>query len=159
MVTPIEHSGRLLGTLRDKLGAAAVLTGSDVPARNCNDWSASQPQMPLAVIRPLDALGVADAILTCREARLPFVPQGGLTGLCRGASPEAGWVAISLERMSGIEEIDRTSATMTVKSGTPLETIQKARPMKPVSSFRSISARAAPARSAATSRPMPAATV
>ena len=54
------------------------------------------------------------------------MPQGGLTGLCRGASPEAGWVAISLERMTGIEEIDPASATMTVRAGTSLETIQKA---------------------------------
>ena len=126
MVTPIERPEQLLGALRDKLGAAAVLTGGDVPTRNHNDWSASLPQTPLAVIRPLDAQGVADAVATCRQAHLPFVPQGGLTGLCRGASPEPGWVAISLERMVGIEEIDRASATMTVKAGTPLETIQKA---------------------------------
>ena len=124
--TPVGQSVSLLAALRDKLGAAAVLTGGDVPARNCNDWSASLPQTPLAVIRPIDAQGVADAILTCRQARLPFVPQGGLTGLCRGAAPEAGWIAISLERMTGIEEIDRASMTMTVKAGTPLETIQKA---------------------------------
>ena len=126
MVSPIERPDQLLGALRDKLGAAAVLVGTDVPARNCNDWSASLPQTPLAVIRPADAQGVADAIATCRKAHLPFVPQGGLTGLCRGASPEAGWVAISLERMSGIEEIDHASMTMTVKAGTPLQTIQMA---------------------------------
>jgi FAD/FMN-containing dehydrogenase len=126
MVTPNERPDQLLGALRDRLGAAAVLIGSEVPARNCNDWSASLPQTPRAVVRPLDAQGVADAIATCRQAHLPFVPQGGLTGLCRGASPEAGWIAISLERMTGIEEIDRASMTMTVKAGTPLETIQKA---------------------------------
>ena len=126
IVTPIERPDKLLGALRDRLGAAAVLVGTEVPARNCNDWSASLPQTPLAVIRPADAQGVADAIATCRQAHLPFVPQGGLTGLCRGASPEAGWVAISLERMSGIEEIDHASMTMTVKAGTPLQTIQQA---------------------------------
>jgi FAD/FMN-containing dehydrogenase len=126
IVPPAERPEPLLAALRDKLGAAAVLTGAEVPARNCNDWSASLPQTPLAVIRPLDAQGVADAVATCRKAHLPFVPQGGLTGLCRGASPEAGWVAISLERMTGIEEIDADAATMTVKAGTPLETIQKA---------------------------------
>ena len=69
MVSPIERPDQLLGALRDKLGAAAVLVGTDVPARNCNDWSASLPQAPLAVIRPVDAQGVADAIGTCRQAR------------------------------------------------------------------------------------------
>ncbi len=53
--------------------------------------------------------GVSLAIATCHKARLPFVPQGGLTGLCGGAAPEPGWVAISLERMVGIEEIDRAA--------------------------------------------------
>ncbi|MBJ7407566.1 MAG: FAD-binding oxidoreductase, partial [Bradyrhizobium sp.] len=126
IAAPVARADQVLVALRESLGAAAVLTGADVPARNCNDWSASLPQTPLAVIRPTDAQGVAAAIAACRQARLPFVPQGGLTGLCRGASPEAGWVAISLERMTGIEEIDPASATMTVKAGTPLETIQKA---------------------------------
>jgi FAD/FMN-containing dehydrogenase len=112
--------------LQRKLGGQAVLLGNDVPARNGNDWSASLPQTPLAVVRPVDAAGVADAVLACRKAGLCYVPQGGLTGLCRGAAPEAGWVAISLERMVGIEEIDPASATMTVRAGTSLETIQKA---------------------------------
>ncbi|KJC39389.1 FAD-linked oxidase [Bradyrhizobium sp. LTSP885] len=125
-ITPSERPEDLLAGLRHSLGPQAVLVGAEVPARNCNDWSASLPQTPLAVIRPTDAAGVSEAIAACRKARLPFVPQGGLTGLCRGAAPEAGWVAISLERMVGIEEIDRASATMTVKAGTPLETIQKA---------------------------------
>ena len=115
-----------LSQLQRKLGAQAVLLGTDVPARNGNDWSASLPQSPLAVVRPVDAAGVSDAVLACRKAGLCYVPQGGLTGLCRGAAPEAGWVAISLERMVGIEEIDPASATMTVRAGTSLETIQKA---------------------------------
>ena len=115
-----------LSQLQRKLGAQAVLLGADVPARNGNDWSASLPQVPLAVVRPIDAAGVSEAVLACRKAGLCYVPQGGLTGLCRGASPEAGWVAISLERMTGIQEIDPASATMTVRAGTSLETIQKA---------------------------------
>ena len=121
-----DEGREALSQLQRKLGAQAVLLGADVPARNGNDWSASLPQTPLAVVRPVDAAGVSDAILACRKAGLCYVPQGGLTGLCRGASPETGWVAISLEGMVGIEEIDPASATMTVWAGTSLETIQKA---------------------------------
>src|SRR4051812_5822219 len=69
------------------LGPKPVLTGPDIPARNCNDGSATLPQTPLAVVRPLNAAGVSLAIAACRKARLPFVPQGGLTGLCGGATP------------------------------------------------------------------------
>ena len=99
-----ERPEALLGALRLSLGPQAVLTGADVPIRNCNDWSASLPQTPLAVVRPLDAAGVSEAIATCRKARLPFVPQGGLTGLCRGAANRAGsrfrWSEWSVSRRS-----------------------------------------------------------
>ena len=55
-----------------------------------------------------------------------MVPQGGLTGLCGGARAGDGEIALSLERMVGIEEIDPATATMTVLAGTPLERVQQA---------------------------------
>jgi FAD/FMN-containing dehydrogenase len=112
--------------LRAQLGAAAVLTGADVPERNSHDWSAQAPQAPLAVVRPVDAAGVSAAVRACRAAGLAVVPQGGLTGLCGGGRPEPGWVALSLERLVGVEEIDVAGATMTVRAGTPLELVQRA---------------------------------
>jgi FAD/FMN-containing dehydrogenase len=115
-----------LTALRDELGATAVLIGADAPDRNRADWSTQPPVQPLAVVRPLDAAGVSKALRACRATGVPVVPQGGMTGLCGGARPEAGWVALSLERMVGIEEIDAASATMTVRAGTPLEIVQRA---------------------------------
>ena len=122
----LDTAPQALLDLRQQLGASAVLIGDDVPERNCNDWSTQAPQRPLAVVRPADVQGVAAAMRACRAAGLPVVPQGGLTGLCGGARPEPGWVALSLERLVGIEEIDVASATMTVRAGTPLETVQRA---------------------------------
>jgi FAD/FMN-containing dehydrogenase len=116
----------ILRSLQSTLGAVAVLIGDDVPQRNWNDWSTQAPQRPLAVVRPVDAQGVAETLKACRQGQLPVVPQGGLTGLCGGARPEAGWVALSLERMVGIEEVDPDACTMTVKAGTPLELVQRA---------------------------------
>jgi len=46
--------------------------------------------------------------------------------LCGGGNPRDGELAISLERLSGIEELDTASMTMTVKAGTPLQVIQEA---------------------------------
>jgi FAD/FMN-containing dehydrogenase len=112
--------------LQKVLGESAVLIGDAVPERNWNDWSTQAPQRPLAVIRPIDAQGVSQALKACRQVQLPVVPQGGLTGLCGGARPEPGWVALSLERMVGIEEVDPDACTMTVKAGTPLELVQRA---------------------------------
>jgi len=124
--TPAAAVPPALIQLRNTLGPAAVLFGADIPARNCNDWSTQAPNTPMAVVRPVDAAGVAAALRACREAGIPVVPQGGLTGLCGGARPEPGWVALSMERMVGIEEIDPDNATMTVWAGTPLEAVQRA---------------------------------
>jgi FAD/FMN-containing dehydrogenase len=69
---------------------------------------------------------VSAALRICNEARQPVVPQGGMTGLAGGATPRAGDIALSLERMAGVEEIDKAAATMTLGAGTALETAQRA---------------------------------
>ena len=127
LVAPIAApTAAAFAALAKELGHAAVLFGDAVPERNANDNSAQAPQWPIAVLRPVDAAGVAACLRTCRALNLSVVPQGGLTGLCGGARPETGWVALSLERMVGIEEIDPDACTMTVLAGTPLETVQRA---------------------------------
>ncbi|HRO13424.1 FAD-binding oxidoreductase [Amaricoccus sp.] len=115
-----------LADLAAHLPPAALLTGADVPARNLQDASFLPPVRPLALVRPDSAKGVAEAMRICAGHRIPVVPQGGLTGLAGGARPIEGAVALSLERFSGIEEIDPDSATVTVRAGTPLEAIQRA---------------------------------
>lgn len=119
-------SEALIEALRAALGAQAVFAGPDIPPRNESDWSTLGPLRPLAVVRPADTAGVAAAMRICSEHGFPVVPQGGLTGLCGGARPVAGSVALSLERMVGVEEVDAASATMTVRAGTPLQAVQQA---------------------------------
>ena len=114
-VEPYRPAEDAFEELKVELGAQAVLTGNDIPLRNSSDWSSKPACRPVAVLRPTDAAETARAVAACRAARLPFVPQGGLTGLCGGATPEPGGSRISLERMVGIEEIDPASATMTVQ--------------------------------------------
>lgn len=116
----------LLEGLLAALGPSALLCGADMPARNHNDYSGLQPSPPLAVVRPADAAGVATTLSICHAHGVPVVPQGGMTGLCGGARAAPDQVALSLERLVGIEELDAAAATMTVLAGTPLETIQQA---------------------------------
>jgi len=116
----------LLGALSARLGADAVLAGPDIPARNDNDHSSLPPARPLAVLRPSDTAGVAAAMRLCHQQGQTVVPQGGLTGLCGGARAIEGAMALSLERLVGIEEVDPSSATITVRAGTPLQAVQQA---------------------------------
>jgi FAD/FMN-containing dehydrogenase len=115
-----------LAALAAHFPSASCLVGENVPSRNENDTSFLPRTRPIAVVRPDTPEGVADAMRICSEHGVAVVPQGGLTGLAGGAHPIEGAVALSLERLTGIEEIDPASATMTVRAGTPLEVIQQA---------------------------------
>jgi len=103
-----------------------VSTEPDVLDKHACDWSNVDRQRPLAVLRPRSVAEVSLALKSCNELGLAVVPQGGLTGLAGGATPKAGQIVLSLERLKGVEEVDRDSATMTVLAGTPLEAAQKA---------------------------------
>ena len=112
-------------SLKDELGAD-VSFGADIPARFRNDWAGLEPVLPLALVRPRTTEQVSATLRLCDRFKVPVVPQGGLTGLAGGARPIEGGVALSLDRMNGIDEIDPIMATMTAQAGTPLGVIQRA---------------------------------
>lgn len=125
----MRHSPEIsenLDELRRLLGPQGFKDGADLPQRNRTDWSFLPPTDPVAVMRPTTTEEVASILRHCVANGIPVTPQGGLTGLCGGARALDGGVALSLERMSGIDAIDPVGMTMTVQAGTPLETIQKA---------------------------------
>lgn len=116
----------LIGDLGKLLGAGGLLTGESIGARHASDASETGGTPPLAVVRPRSTEEVSAILRLCNLAGAAVVPQGGMTGLAGAANPLGGEIALSLERMRGIEEIDTEAATMTVKAGTPLEECQKA---------------------------------
>ncbi|TDQ83901.1 FAD/FMN-containing dehydrogenase [Dongia mobilis] len=118
--------GDIIAALRLELGADQVLTGAEIGTRYRGDMSGTGTTLPLALIRPRAVAEIATALRLANEAGIAMVPQGGLTGLAGGANPGAGAIALSLERWSGVEEVDAQAGTMTVRAGTPLETAQEA---------------------------------
>lgn len=116
----------LIKVLRAALGEDAIRTGAEIPERNRADMSGATPVLPLALVLPRTTEEVAAILKLCNEHRWPVVPQGGMTGLAQGAHPESDEIAISLERMTGVEEVDRASGTITALAGTPLQMIQEA---------------------------------
>ncbi|WP_457580627.1 FAD-binding oxidoreductase [Ensifer canadensis] len=115
----------VLEDLKQALGDA-VLTSTEIGERYRSDASLTGRYLPKAVIRPANTEEVAAALRICNAHGQAVVVQGGLTGLAGGANPDEGAVSLSLERLTGIEEIDPLSATMTVLAGTPLEVAQRA---------------------------------
>jgi FAD/FMN-containing dehydrogenase len=116
----------ILADLLDALGPGIVRTGEAIPPRNQADWSGLPPNRPLALLLPETTAQVATALRLCHAHGQTVVPQGGLTGLSGGGHPGAGDIALSLERMTGIEEVDPAAATLTALAGTPLELVHQA---------------------------------
>jgi FAD/FMN-containing dehydrogenase len=116
----------ILEALRRRLGADQVLVGPAIGERHRVDFSHENPCMPLALVRPATTRDVAAILEECTRFRQRVVVQGGLTGLAGGATPQAGEIAISLERLTGVEEVDDAAQTMTVRAGTPLAVAQQA---------------------------------
>jgi FAD/FMN-containing dehydrogenase len=116
----------IIAALRALLPEGTLLLGNDIGARHRVDFSGEHACAPLAVARPANTDEVAAILRTCHEARQRVVVQGGLTGLAGGATPQSGEIALSLERLVGVEELDRASQTLTVRAGTPLQTVQHA---------------------------------
>ncbi|MGF9694231.1 FAD-binding oxidoreductase [Rhizobium sp. 0TCS1.26] len=118
-------SNDFLESLKAELGAD-VFVGDDIPVRFHNDWSGMTPVVPLALVRPRTTAQVSATLRLCNQFMVPVTPQGGLTGLAGGGRPIDGGVALSLDRMNAIEEVDPVMATMTVQAGVPLGVAQQA---------------------------------
>jgi len=108
------------------VGADCVLTGKDIPERHFTDWSGTSPTQPLALVRPRSTAEVSTLLALCSEHRVPVVPQGGLTGLAGAAVPCAHGVALSLDRMHGIDSVDVRARTLAVQAGATLAAVQEA---------------------------------
>jgi FAD/FMN-containing dehydrogenase len=117
----------IVAALTHVLGVDEVTTGDGIDARYLRDWvSALSTGLPAALVRPRTVEQVSAALRVCHDLNVAVVPQGGRTGLVGGATPLAGSVVISMDRFTGIEDLDTAGATMTVRAGTALQTVQEA---------------------------------
>jgi FAD/FMN-containing dehydrogenase len=116
----------LLINLADALGHDAIAIGDAVDAGHDVDFGGDHAQRPAALLKPRSTAELSRLLALCSAARQPVVVQGGMTGLCGGATPQPGEIAVSLERLVGIEELDRDSMTLTALAGTPLQAVQEA---------------------------------
>ncbi len=123
------HAARmtLLSDLQSLLGPAHVLTGADADSYVL-DWRRRYKGAALAVIRPGSTGEVAAAVKLCARHGVPLVPQGGNTGLCGGATPDASGTAIVLStaRLTAVRALDTDNDTITVEAGCVLQAVQEA---------------------------------
>lgn len=113
--------------LQQIVGADHVLTGE--PAQPfLTDWRGRYTGQALAVVRPGNVQEVAEVVRSCIQHQTPMVPQGGNTGLCGGATPDAqgNSVVIVLSRLNRVLQVDTADDTITVQAGCTLSDVQEA---------------------------------
>jgi len=121
-------SPELLQRLEAVLGDRAVLRRPAATAAYLTDQRGYYEGATCAVARPASTAQVAQVVRLAAEHGVAVVPQGGNTGLCGGATPDASGtqLVLSLERMSAIREVDPLDHAMTVEAGAVLQSIHDA---------------------------------
>ncbi|MBR8124422.1 FAD-binding oxidoreductase [Burkholderia multivorans] len=109
-----------------ELGDACVTRAADIEPRYFTAYNERPGVRPRALVRPRSVDEVSRALALCARLAQPVVPQGGLTGLARGAVALGGEVVLSMERFAGIDALDAAAGTLTVRAGTPLQVVQEA---------------------------------
>ena len=119
---------QLIEQLNAIVGNAAVITDSQDAAPYATDWRKRYFGKPLAVVKPGSTAEVAAVVKLCAASRTAIVPQGGNTGLCGGATPDASGaqIVLKLARMNRVRTLDPVNNTITVEAGCVLANLQQA---------------------------------
>jgi D-lactate dehydrogenase (cytochrome) len=118
----------LVSRLAAIVGASHVLTAGRDTAAHATDWRKRWFGRALAVAKPATTAEVAAVVGLCAETRTAIVPQGGNTGLCGGATPDASGsqLVLNLSRLNRIRAVDTVNNTLTAEAGCVLATLQQA---------------------------------
>lgn len=115
-----------LQALTALVGARHAFVAEAIDERYRTDLHRKTRCDPAIMVRPADTAQVSGVMRIASAAGLKVTALGGGTGLVGGGVAEDGGVVLSLERMSGIVEIDAQSMTMTVDAGVIVEVAQAA---------------------------------
>jgi FAD/FMN-containing dehydrogenase len=119
----VSVNGGVIQRIQSVVGSGGIITGADVRSRYPGYFMTGVGAD--AVCLPTTTQQVSAIMKLCNSARQAVVVQGGMSGWVRATQTEPGEIALSLERMNRIEEVDTANRTVTVEAGVVLETLQK----------------------------------
>ena len=76
------------------------------------------PALPAVVARPRSVAEIADVLRLCSAERIPVTVAAGRSGVCGGAVPLRGGVALDVGALAGVIDVDSTSLLIDVAAGT-----------------------------------------
>jgi glycolate oxidase len=116
---------RHLAELRALLGESAVRADDESRQRYGRDETEDLCFPPAAAVLPADAGQVAALLRYASRERLGVTPRGAGTGLSGGALPVGGGLALSLERLDRVLEIDRRNLVARAEAGVTTGELQR----------------------------------
>lgn len=120
-----HHSRPLaLEAFADFLDPAALVTAEEAAARGAGVSRQHLPLRTCGLLRPRNTQEVSEILRRCNAAGQPVTVHGGMSG--GGGSSSADELAISMERMAAIEEIDTEGRTAVVQAGCLLQHLHEA---------------------------------
>ncbi len=110
------------------LGPRGFTTDADIIAPWLTDWRGRYTGRALGLATPATTAEVAALVRLCGEYGVPIVPQGGNSGMCGGATPDASGAAVlvNTRRMDAIRRIDRASRQVECEAGVILQALHEA---------------------------------
>jgi len=121
MVTP-----ELWKQIEAIVGPENVSSSPEDLEKHAVDESPLEPHPPQLVVRPGSTEEVSRVMRLANENMVPVTPQGSRTGLSGASHPIFGGIALSLERMNRIHEIDEDNLMATVEPGALISEIHEA---------------------------------
>ena len=111
---------------QDIVGQPFVIISDEEKTLYSHDHTEDLSFMPEVVVKPANAIEVAEVVKICFQNNIPITPRGAGTGLSGGALPLHGGVVMAMERMNSIVEIDERNFQVTVEPGVINENLQQA---------------------------------
>ncbi|UZW57045.1 FAD-binding oxidoreductase [Sphingobium sp. JS3065] len=115
----------LIEALRAIVGDRGLILGDEAQMRSCDPFRVV-PMLGSAIVRPANTQEVSAVMACCHARGQRVVVHGGRTGVAGGAYVGEAEIALSLERMNAIEEIDPVGQIAVVQAGAVLETVHHA---------------------------------
>ena len=115
---------------KEIIGAENVFTDSEKLLEYSHDETEDLSYPPDIVLKPVNTEEIAKILKYCNSKNIPVTPCGARTGLSGGSLPIFGGVALSVERLNSILEIDERNLQATVQPGVINQVFRDAVAMK-----------------------------
>ena len=102
---------------KEIIGAEYVFTDNQSILHYSHDETEDLSYPPEVILKPVTTEEIAKILKYCNSKNIPVTPCGARTGLSGGSLPVFGGIALSIERLNSILEIDERNLQATVQPG------------------------------------------